>query len=43
MKTAELIKNLKASELFVECPCGEEFRIADATLFDGTKPFPKEP
>ena len=42
MKTEELIKNLKASELFAECPCGEEFRIADAILFDGTKPFPKE-
>ncbi len=42
MKTEELIKNLKSSELFAECPCGQEFRIADAFLFDGTMPFPEE-
>lgn len=42
MNTEELIKNLKSSELFAECPCGQEFRIADAALFDGTQSFPKE-
>ena len=42
MQVAELIKNLKASDLFAECPCGEEFKLSDATLFDGTKAFPEE-
>src|SRR5271157_2248669 len=30
------------SGLFAECPCGEEFKLSDAILFDGTKPFPSE-
>ena len=42
VEVGELIKNLKASGLYAECPCGEEFAISDTFLFDGTKPFPKE-
>jgi predicted Holliday junction resolvase-like endonuclease len=42
MDTARIIQELKTSKLYAECPCGEEFRIADALLFDGTKPFPPE-
>ena len=42
MKIEELIKNLMTSGLFAECPCGEEFKLSDAILFDGTKPFPSE-
>ena len=39
---ASLIKELKASSLYAECPCGEEFKLSDAVLFDGTKDFPDE-
>ena len=42
MQIEELIKDLKASALFAECPCGQEFKVSDAVLFDGTQPFPKE-
>lgn len=42
MKTEELINSLHTSKLFAVCPCGGEFKIADAILFDGTKDFPKE-
>lgn len=42
MEINQLIKELKTSNLFAECPCGEEFAISDTFLFDGTKPFPKE-
>jgi predicted Holliday junction resolvase-like endonuclease len=42
METDQLIKSLKASNLYAECPCGEEFKLSDAILFDGTKPFPAE-
>ena len=42
MNTEELIKKLKSSNLYAECPCGEEFKLSDALLFDGTKPFPAE-
>jgi predicted Holliday junction resolvase-like endonuclease len=42
VKIEELIKDLLNSELFAECPCGQEFKIGDAFLFDGTKPFPEE-
>jgi predicted Holliday junction resolvase-like endonuclease len=38
----QLIKKLKSSNLYAECPCGEEFKLSDAILFDGTKPFPEE-
>ncbi len=43
MLVSELIKNLKSSNLYAEnlC-CGHEFKLADALLFDGTKPFPQE-
>ena len=42
MQVDQLIKDLKASKLYAQCPCGEEFAISDTFLFDGTKPFPKE-
>lgn len=42
MNTEQLIKNLKTSRLFAESPCGHEFKLSDALLFDGTKPFPKQ-
>jgi len=42
MNTESIIKNLKNSGLYAECPCGGEFRISDVLLFDGTKPFPPE-
>lgn len=41
-KTEELIKQLKESELYAECTCGGEFKLSEAIIFDGTKPFPKE-
>jgi predicted Holliday junction resolvase-like endonuclease len=40
--TEQLIKDLQTSNLIAECPCGEEFKLADAVIFDGTKKFPKE-
>ena len=40
MNTAELIQQLKQSSLYAECLCGGEFKLSDAILFDGTKPFP---
>ncbi len=42
MDIGKLIKELKISGLYAQCPCGEEFAISDTFLFDGTKPFPKE-
>ena len=42
MRIDQLIKNLKDSNLYAECSCGEEFKLSDAILFDGTKPFPAE-
>lgn len=42
MKTGQLIRRLRASNLYAECPCGGEFKLSDAILFDGTKPFPEE-
>lgn len=42
MKTEELIQALKKSNLWAECTCGKEFKLSDAILFDGTKPFPPE-
>jgi predicted Holliday junction resolvase-like endonuclease len=42
MQVDHLIKSLKVSGLYAECTCGEEFKLSDAILFDGTKPFPKE-
>jgi predicted Holliday junction resolvase-like endonuclease len=42
MQIDHLINSLKASGLYAECPCGEEFKLSDAILFDGTKPFPEE-
>jgi len=42
MDTRQLIKQLKASNLYAECPCGEEFKLSEAILFDGTKAFPEE-
>jgi len=42
MEINQLIKDLKTSNLYAECPCGQEFAISDAFLFDGTQPFPNE-
>jgi hypothetical protein len=42
MQIDQLIKSLKASDLYAECSCGEEFRLADAILSDGIKSFPTE-
>jgi len=42
MKTEGIIQALKQSDLWAESPCGCEFKLSDAILFDGTKPFPKE-
>lgn len=41
-KTEQLIKKLKASNLYAECICGGEFKLSESIIFDGTKPFPKE-
>ena len=42
MDTQQLIGKLTNSGLHAICPCGEEFMLKDALLFDGTKPFPAE-
>lgn len=42
MKTIDIIKKLKESNLYAECSCGGEFKLSDGILFDGTKPFPEE-
>jgi predicted Holliday junction resolvase-like endonuclease len=42
MTTAELINKLKNSNLYAECECGEEFKLIDALIFDGSKNFPNE-
>ncbi len=42
MNTEQLIKQLKESNLYAECPCGGEFKLSETILFDGTKPFPVE-
>ncbi|PIU62480.1 hypothetical protein COS83_02385 [archaeon CG07_land_8_20_14_0_80_38_8] len=42
MDTEGLIRQLKSSNLFAKCSCGEEFKLSDALLFDGMKPFPNE-
>ena len=41
MNTEEVISSLKNSGLYAEhIGCGNEFKLSDALLFDGTKPFP---
>lgn len=43
MNTESLIKSLKESKFYAECPnCNEEFKLSEALLFDGTKSFPPE-
>lgn len=42
MKTEEIIRKLKEARIYAECPCGGEFRLSEALLFDGTKPFPEK-
>ena len=42
MEIGEIIDGLKNSGLIAESPCGCEFELSAAILFDGTKPFPKE-
>jgi predicted Holliday junction resolvase-like endonuclease len=41
-KIQNIIDELKSSDLWAESPCGEEFKLSECILFDGTKPFPKE-
>ena len=42
MEAERLIKELKRSSLYAECPaCGGNFKLSEAVLFDGTKSFPK--
>ena len=41
-KTEQIIKQLKESNLYAECPCGKEFKLSQAILFDGTKLFPQK-
>jgi len=36
----KLITQLRSSNLYAECPCGEEFRLSKALLFDGLTEFP---
>ena len=41
METEEIIQLLKKSDIYAEhSGCGCEFKISEALLFDGTKPFP---
>ena len=42
MNINQLIKKLRESNLYAECPCGGEFKLSRSILFDGTKPFPKK-
>ena len=42
MNIEQLIQKLRASDLYAECPCGEEFKLSESILFDGTKAFPEE-
>ncbi len=41
-KTAQIIEELKKSNLCAECPCGGEFKLSQTILFDGTEPFPQK-
>ena len=41
MKPQSLIKQLQDSNLYAECQCGGEFKLSEATLFDGTGKFPE--
>jgi len=40
MNIDQLIKQLKASNLYAECQCGAEFKLSRAILFDGLGKFP---
>jgi predicted Holliday junction resolvase-like endonuclease len=42
MEIGEIIQGLKNSNLIAESPCGCEFELSEAILFDGTKSFPEE-
>jgi predicted Holliday junction resolvase-like endonuclease len=42
VKIEQLIKTLRVSNLYAECPCGGEFKLSETILFDGTKAFPAE-
>jgi len=42
MHSNELISQLRSSKLYAECThCGEEFKLSDAILFDGSGVFPE--
>lgn len=42
MGTNDLINTLKNSALIAECPCGSEFRLSEAVIFDGLGKTPSE-
>ena len=42
MNIKQLIKKLRESNLYAECPCGGEFKLSSSILFDGTKTFPEK-
>jgi len=42
MDTSGLIAQLKKSTLIAECPCGEQFVLSKAILFDGQGKMPSE-
>ncbi len=42
MNTSGLIAELGKSKLIAECPCGEQFALSDAILFDGLGKTPSQ-
>lgn len=42
MDTGEIIRQLKASQIYATHNCGGGFKMSEAFLFDGTGPFSKE-
>ena len=42
MNTSGLIAELSKSKLIAECPCGEQFALSDALLFDGLGKAPSK-
>jgi len=41
MDSKSVIGQLQKSDLYAECPCGREFKLSAAILFDGTGKFPE--
>jgi len=42
MNSVQLIRELQNSNLYAECTCGDEFKLSDSIMFDGTGSFPSE-